>query len=236
MIFIVSLERSQDRRQKIATAMEQLALPFRFIDAVDAGRHSLAPVATAEEIRSAMLRDMTAGELACALSHRKAYEKFLATDHSHVVILEDDAIPTPDFGRFIREDGHKHYPMILFYHSGARVVRKTATTILGSFHLFRVAMSCNGAVAYSLNRTAAQALLERSTPVCRKADWPLDISTLKAVAVVPPIVEHPDRSADPAQSLLSEDRPKSTRPKIRRFLSRSYYRRKLKKLASKKVS
>lgn len=236
MILIISLERSPERRQTIAAALDGLDLPFRFVDAVDAGRDALAPVAGAEEIRARTHRDLSQGEIACALSHRKAYETFLASDAGHAVFLEDDALPTPAFARFTREGGHERHPMVLYFHSGARVLRGPGAPAGPGHSLYRLAMSPNGAVAYSLDRASAHALLQANTPVACKADWPMDLAALGALVTVPPMVGHPDRAADPGQSLLAAGRPRSGRPRFGRFFTPAYYRRKLIKLTTRKVS
>ncbi|MBL3569040.1 hypothetical protein BV509_18655 [Rhodovulum sulfidophilum] len=236
MILVISLDRSHARRQAVTAAMDALGLAFRFVDAVDARRDALTPVAPAARIRAAMERDMSDGEKACALSHRKAYETFLAGEDSHAVILEDDAIPSPAFAAFLGAGGHLRHPMILYYHSGARVLRKPGVPALGDHRLFRLALPANGAVAYSLDRASAKALLAAQTPVVRKADWPMDIATLGALVVVPQLVGHPDRIADPGQSLLAAGRTNRRGLRLGRYLRAEYYRRKLLKLTTRRVS
>ena len=97
-ILVISLPDCTDRRERIARHLNDLSLPFEFLDAVD-GRHGLPaecePLVDRESRRGSRAADgpMTDAEFACALSHIQACRQVLERNLSHALILEDDAMP-----------------------------------------------------------------------------------------------------------------------------------------------
>jgi glycosyl transferase family 25 len=231
---VISLRRSGERRAAIRTALDALGIAFRFVDAVDA-RDGIDPALVDRDgIRRRMGREMSDGEVACALSHAKAYEVFLASPARHALIFEDDAIPTPDLKRFLDAGLIATAPMLLFYHHNARVFRRSGRVLFGAVRAFRLALPCFGAVAYAIDRASATALLGAARPVRGVADWPVDISDLGAEVTLPMLVEHPP--AGPGQSLLTASRSRKSRRGIARLLGIAYMRRKWRKVIARKVS
>ena len=231
---VISLLRSTDRRQAITAALGDLGIAFRFVDAIDARDGIDDSKVDREGSRRRMGRAMSDGEIACALSHARAAEVFLASPARHALILEDDAIPTPGLARFFREGHVGSAPMMLLYHHNARVYRGPGRVLFDGVRAFRLALSCFGAVAYSVDRTSAEALLASQRPVQSAADWQLDISDLGAEVSLPMLVGHPP--VDPAQSLLAEGRNARTRHGIGRLLSAAYLRRKWRKAIAHRIS
>lgn len=237
-IFAISLADSQDRRAALSGAMDALGLPVRFIDAVD-GRSGLSAEFAASADRQAserqMGRAMTDGEIACALSHRRVYDVMISEHIDHALILEDDAIPGPDLTAFLEAGGHLSAPLVLLYHSNARVMREAGMAITETLTARRLAVPCFGAVAYSLSRNTAQWLLDRSDPVTAPADWPADITRIGAVAVNPQPVGHPPANAQGQSMLTSTGRGRARAPFTRVF-SPDYVRRTWRKLRSERIS
>ncbi|MDF1729778.1 MAG: glycosyltransferase family 25 protein, partial [Sulfitobacter sp.] len=98
-IYILSLEGAQ-RFAALAEALEARGLAYEVIWGID-GRtrlpqeHEHRVDRTGAEAR--MGRPMTDGEFACALSHRKIYERIAAGDAPSAIVLEDDADPSLPF-------------------------------------------------------------------------------------------------------------------------------------------
>ncbi|PWJ43289.1 glycosyltransferase family 25 protein [Sediminitomix flava] len=93
-IFVISLERSEERRNSIQKQFNDLGLSFEFIDAID-GKYlteeDIAKYANLEEVKENP-RWLNPYAIACALSHRKAYHKILAERIPYTLILEDDML------------------------------------------------------------------------------------------------------------------------------------------------
>jgi glycosyl transferase family 25 len=97
-IFVVSLRRATDRRERIARRLA--GLRFEFLDAFDKrelDRDRLVREGTYDERRTrAAYRhrlDMSLGAIGCALSHRRLYERMVAERWDRMVVFEDDVIP-----------------------------------------------------------------------------------------------------------------------------------------------
>jgi len=90
--FLINLDGSDTRRQAAVAQLETLGLDWVRVPAVD-GRG--LPVSTFDAYDDAaarryMGRSMTGGEIACHLSHAKAAQAFLDSDHALGLVLEDD--------------------------------------------------------------------------------------------------------------------------------------------------
>ena len=94
-IFVVSLKRSVDRRASMVTELERCGLRYEFVDAVD-GRSLTASQRerySATESLRLHGRELTSGEIGCALSHLLLYERMVAfwSDHFSIDILANHA-------------------------------------------------------------------------------------------------------------------------------------------------
>ena len=83
-VFVINLDRRPDRLDTISGDLHRLGLPFERVPAVDA--RLLPPEDRAD--RNPLMR---AGSKACMLSHSEALRRFLASESSAAMILEDDA-------------------------------------------------------------------------------------------------------------------------------------------------
>ncbi|MEP9353767.1 glycosyltransferase family 25 protein [Xanthobacter sp. KR7-65] len=150
LTLLINLESRPDRLAFMSTQLDRLALPFERIDAVDGSRADLAPVA----------ETLTAVEQACALSHRKAWLRFLETDHARCLILEDDVILAPGLKPFLDEAGN--FPDDV---GALRLETRFMRTRLGpgrrcrtrGFRLHQLHSTHYGAAAYVVTRAFAEA-------------------------------------------------------------------------------
>jgi len=98
-IFVISLSESTDRQQFIKTQLDKNNTSFDFITAVngkeltDSEKEKLYDDKKAKKIR----RELTPGEIGCALSHKTIYDKMIKENIKRAVILEDDITIKTDF-------------------------------------------------------------------------------------------------------------------------------------------
>lgn len=89
---------------------------------------------------------------------------------------------------------------------------------------------------YLITGKGAKALLEHSLPITAPADWPFDVSDLRTYAMYPRVVSQQGGSLP---SYLSQERPdkpaERIRPPAARFFTATYWRKKLRKLQSRKI-
>jgi glycosyl transferase, family 25 len=91
-IWILNLERSRDRRKYMEMQLNELDWQFEIIPAVDSkylGSEDLKHYSTQEAMKT-IQRDLKPGEIGCALSHARMWERIVAENIEEVLILEDD--------------------------------------------------------------------------------------------------------------------------------------------------
>ena len=99
--WVISLARQPERREAMRSAASEHGLDVEFFDAVDMKEHTRADLAErcSEKGPWGILREH---DLACTLSHLDALEKFLDTNKSFCLIMEDDVVISPDLSSWIR--------------------------------------------------------------------------------------------------------------------------------------
>jgi hypothetical protein len=122
--------------------------------------------------RAFSARTLTPGEIGCATSHRKAWEHFLATDDEWVCIFEDDArvVDADALNSLLKELRHRPVgrsaEVISLFTLGAVLEHWPVTPFT------RCLFEPPSAVAYCINRAAAEALCETNQDSTQLADWP----------------------------------------------------------------
>ncbi len=184
------------RRNRARQRLTLLGWPWKFIDGVDVrgwSSQELDRVCDQQAIQQKFGRLANLGEIGCALAHQHAWIDFLASNEASTVILEEDAIPGPDFETRLRGLAtlcDEQVEMILLY-TGCAVVYAESQRTLGSITISRCAGRADHALAYWVTRQAALQLLAAQTPRIRAlADWPLPLSHLKAYVSHQPWVTH----------------------------------------------
>lgn len=103
----INLERETERRERFKAQESRLPGPVVVIEAVDGRTLDAAGVATLGYDRETRLaahhRNLTANEIACAGSHRKALKAFLKSSYPFGAVFEDDVVLEPDFAEKVRE-------------------------------------------------------------------------------------------------------------------------------------
>jgi len=167
-VYLINLDRQPLRRKR----MEELlrGLPYRRITAVD-GRTVAGPERR-DISRPQSCENLSRYERACTLSHRAAWQEFLAGQERYACILEDDIFLSPDFSRFIKDDSwipgdcdrmkiETYQQKVFVTRAHTKCLNRKASVLL-SLHF--------GTAAYIVSRADAAALLERTTVLDRTCD------------------------------------------------------------------
>jgi len=88
------------RGHRLEESLQNLGLSFVNIDGINGSNlaHSEFEKETAKHVSRFLIgRELTKGEYCCAKAHIQAYIKFLESDESWALVLEDDAILSTDF-------------------------------------------------------------------------------------------------------------------------------------------
>lgn len=203
-IYVISLERSQTRRRRIAAALAERQLDFEFVDAVD-GR-ALTSGQRRELIDQAAVDRypnwLTDPVLGCTLSHRNAYERLMRSGARCACVLEDDAVIADDFPELLFSFESNAVPdevIQLHVRSFKPCQLKTSTAVqLGRYRIMEAVdpRQVISSVGYVIGVDAATRLHRSMVPVAVSADsWGHHIEhgdLAKIRCVLPRPVSHLD--------------------------------------------
>lgn len=253
-ILVISLTRSTDRRTAISSRLRALNLDFEFVDAVDAQsltQSSIQEIQTSQRKYRDYGRNIGATEIACAMSHGKAYQDILNSNSDGGIILEDDAIISDAFKPFIDWlTEARTVPNGIWLLGGGEYLEKSVEKNYFDFAicsrkpciidpkwgaLFSIDQCFNHlarACGYFIDKkTAAELVNENQPPIALADDWPFFIEQgwIKPFLCKPYLIKHP--LVIDNQSLLQKDRatPNLDPNKKMKFSSRlkqslGYYR------------
>lgn len=175
-VWVVSLERATDRRAFVREVFEPLRIPYEIVDAVDGYALDDRQLAQCSELR-ALFRygeRLRPGILGCSLSHLEAYRRMVSEDIPEVVIVEDDARPSPDFGRVLTElEAVPSDCDVLTFHSLFEWAAPTPVNdsiIAGKYRICTFGRTPMGTQAYLITQAAARRVLKVAYPVCLPSD------------------------------------------------------------------
>jgi GR25 family glycosyltransferase involved in LPS biosynthesis len=182
-------------------------LDYRFSD-----KTALLEKANNRKARFLIQRDLTFGEICCALGHRQIYSDFLETDFEWALILEDDArLITAEIPYQFPEKLDKRKPCIIQLYGidealAQLPIKKERIQIISHKtinHLYRLYFTPELTHAYFINRIAARKLFNSTkNGIYSTADWPpLATRGLEFYSSEVPVFE---QNVD--QSLLAKDR------------------------------
>ncbi|HKY17734.1 MAG TPA: glycosyltransferase family 25 protein [Rhizomicrobium sp.] len=163
--YLINLARRPDRLAAMLRQAAPLGLSLDRIEAVDASREE--PAALDRWFApSGPLGEIPRGDKACLLSHRRAWEAFIASGERHAVFLEDDVRLSAATPTLLRTDAWipdavtvvklEHYGP-----PGQRILLDRIRKVGEDFSMGRMLSRHTGAAAYILSRRAAQALLDQ---------------------------------------------------------------------------
>lgn len=165
-IFVINLEGSVERREKVSSRLNELGLSFEIFPAVD-GRTKPDPLFLrydAEKCANYRRRaQMSGGELGCFASHFKLWEKCIELGES-IVVMEDDLIIHDSIIEAI-ELAEKYISKLRFLRfAGISLHRRPYKEVcsLGSFTLVDHIRGPAGTQSYVISPSAAQALIEHA--------------------------------------------------------------------------
>lgn len=121
-------------------------------------------------------RDLSRGEVACAISHQSAMREFLKTDDEICLIVEDDVMLSPAIGDFFAGvvpwcDSRKNIPTCVILSEAAAVRYWAARKWFGEYRRTSP-VRIWGAIAYVMNRAGAQLMLKvNSRPFHATSDY-----------------------------------------------------------------
>lgn len=189
LIYIVSLLRDTERREKITSDFSKLGIDFHFFDAIDA-KEPKNKILIEQARLSGVGHNMTDGEIACTLSHQFIYQELVSGSNDWVIILEDDVEIDNRFKEFwlsFNENEQKRLPKDHLYLLGGQkglhsypVLGVSLFSVIkaGSLRFGRVNYNrdkLRRTCCYLMNKTMAKQLIEltESYGTYRADSWQL---------------------------------------------------------------
>ena len=171
--YLINLERRKDRLSAMAQQADALGLGLDRVVALDAGTADPASV-NRWFANGGPLGEIPAGDKACLLSHRMAWERFVASGEPHAVFLEDDVRLSKAAGALLASDawipaGVEVVKLEHYGPAGQRVLLAGLHVVSQDFQMGRMLSRHTGGAAYILSRKAAQLLLAQ-----QRFDLPVD--------------------------------------------------------------
>lgn len=189
-VWVLNLERDQERRLFMTQQLTALGIDYELIKAVDKNAltaQELDLYSKKESIKC-VGRELTTGEIACALSHIKMWDRIFKEGRQEVLILEDDIRVGRALFDFMT-NRHKilvEYDYINFSTNAPQAPFGPYITDIYRFSNHR--SDAQSTCAYLITSTGAQKLLDKAYPV----RWPADeltgrtyITTLRSYGVYP---------------------------------------------------
>ncbi len=160
--WVINLDRAPERLARIRGQLDGLGLAWQRLPAVDAGALSAAQRAALDDTAYQRRHGMTPvlGELGCYLSHVEVLRRFLDSDATAALVLEDDvlllrSLPAVLHG-LLAHPARWDMVKLSAVHSGTPV----PVLEIAPGHQLAVMLSrCTGSSAYLVNRRAAAAYL-----------------------------------------------------------------------------
>ncbi|GHU75172.1 hypothetical protein FACS189461_0910 [Spirochaetia bacterium] len=181
-IYVISLKKSVERQESIIKQFNALGLEFEFFDAVNGKAltpEEIARYSDSNKAKKYLKRELTKGEIGCALSHFLIYKKIIDEHIDHAIILEDDAQLTDDFPLVI-EALHKvkthNYIIKLENPNSGRESRESVYTpwrqmrLTPGYKIVYPLSFISLATGYYIDNEAAQTLLHKSEKIFLAAD------------------------------------------------------------------
>ncbi|MDY6488861.1 glycosyltransferase family 25 protein [Acinetobacter faecalis] len=102
-VYLINLDSSTERLAQASAELKKHNIEFERISAVDGRNLDVKTYAAYNSTRSNAYtgRDLIGAEIGCYLSHKKALETFVSSEHEYALILEDDLDIVDNFNEIL---------------------------------------------------------------------------------------------------------------------------------------
>jgi len=236
-IFIINLQHSSERKAHMQKLCEQIGLKATFINAVDGAFIKPAEIIGKSSNEAAIRtigRELSMGEIGCALSHRKIYQKMVDENIQQALVFEDDVeFNSQLLGALNLEDEFPlDWELVLLGHHGAE--SRTSSTN-GSFwgrvrlssgdSLIRPCELTYGAYGYLINQQGAVKLLNDLECMAKPLDhYTGDSEHVNLYAIDPVLIRIHDELSDNYHSMEDRNRLSELQHSLQNTKYASWYK------------
>jgi glycosyl transferase family 25 len=192
-IWVLNLKTDKRRLRFMQKQLRALKLDFTVVEALDGSR--LSPddwkLYSKEKALKFSKRELTPGELGCALSHARMWERIVRENIPEVLIFEDDVLIGGAFPAIL--DHRDRFPVDweLINFSTDAPQEPFGKFITDIYRVSRHKDWADRASAYLINSKGAKKLLNHAYPIGHTADgltWRTDITGVVSYGVYPRVV------------------------------------------------
>jgi glycosyl transferase family 25 len=167
---VIYLPGSVDRQEKARSELAQTNLNWRFLDAIKGSALITRPVEyQPEKVKQLLGFELTASELGCFLSHKKAWQ-ICVDDNIPTIIFEDDFRLLPHFEKTISYLMHDYTAWGAIRLQGLHPVPQDAVNSFDDIKLVQNKADAVGASAYILKPVQAKLLIEAAVDIYEPLD------------------------------------------------------------------
>jgi glycosyl transferase family 25 len=163
-IYLINLDRSPDRLQRMATIFSDLGLDFTRMPAVD-GAKLIAEGKLHRPERAGLIYQLGPGETGCFLSHRACWEAIANAEQNHGAVFEDDVHFGSGLAELLSNDAWIPGDADVVKLETTRVhalLDRTGNKLALGRSLKRLRSTHTGASGYILSKSAARKLIALS--------------------------------------------------------------------------
>lgn len=193
--YVISLAEAVDRQEKMSHHLKELNLAYSLVEAVNGREQDLLshPIYDQKKRLRGFGRDLKSTEIACALSHQKAWDIIAQSDEAFGLVLEDDARLSDDAPELINKTAAQYpdFELVRLFGDPRKLSQKGRV-------LSEIAPGCNltkrfalpgGAHAYIVTKEAAVKLsnlmnknkLSVPVDVLMGQDWLSNVQSLMLI-------------------------------------------------------
>lgn len=176
--FVINLERAERRRKYIVKHLTSLGIDFKIINAIDGNNlteNDIHKYADIERVKQSPYW-LTKGAIACALSHRLAYQELISENEDYALIIEDDVQLPKNINTILEEIGNAMTTRdvtLLYYTSFTptffSTIGQKKLSIGGLYYPMEIHKPTTAA-AYIIGKDAASKLISKILPIRVAAD------------------------------------------------------------------
>ena len=223
--FLVQVISTQDilRSKNLDSKLTELGLRFEISPGVVPNEFEFQAASLHSAFLSRLFcqRNITIGEVGCALAHRNAISRFLNSNQEFGIVFEDDAeiIANFDFDKIMKlMDSDLPIITVLGWIPGYAIAKDDHISL--SKGPIELITSPTCAFAYALNRPAAKLIMDSQEKIIDLADWPIFMLNKVRFYAVDSCAPWVTANHDPKFSVIGERSISSSKNQIKVLVSR----------------
>ena len=173
-VYVICMEREEERRKQINRHFSELGITFIFSDAVDG--HQLtkeqSELYSEQAAKNHLGRSMALGEIGCYLSHTTIWQSVINNNIPHALIIESDGVLSDEVLTAVESLIQKSdsWELVMLFYRDCFPSLWNRSQLTKNTKLVRFSNKTSCATAYLINQNGAQKLLQHAFPIKMPVD------------------------------------------------------------------